>query len=105
MRLRKVDWVVLGAAILLVILVSLLPAPRDQNPPVPSNQEHIGVVSTKQCITCHATEGVRPLTGRHPKRQDCFRCHREPIRPRDEKKQVALWGMALPQGPSFRTHP
>lgn len=105
MKLRKVDGAVLGAAILLVILVSLLPAPRDQNPPVPSNVEHMGVASTKQCTTCHTKDGVSPLTARHPKRQDCYRCHREPTDLNVEKKHVALKGLAVSQRPSFRPHP
>ncbi len=90
MNLRKVDVAVLAAAILLVAFVALLPAPRDQNPPVPSNLVHRNVTSLKKCLTCHTQGGVFPLTARHPKRPDCFRCHREPTDLNEGNKQVVF---------------
>jgi len=40
MKLRKADWLFVLAAGLIVLLVSLLPSPRDRNPPVPDTQHH-----------------------------------------------------------------
>ncbi|MGQ0810233.1 MAG: hypothetical protein ACT4OO_03295 [Nitrospiraceae bacterium] len=76
MRFKQADVVVLALAILVVTGVALLPSPRDKNPLVPTNADHQGVASEKDCVTCHTKNGVQPLPGRHPKRQDCFRCHR-----------------------------
>jgi predicted CXXCH cytochrome family protein len=74
-RLRPVDWLfVLGVAVV-ILFVSLLPSPREKNPMVPGIPAHRGV-SEKQCSECHRAGGTYPLTVRHPKRQDCFRCHR-----------------------------
>ena len=76
MRLRKVDWLFVLAAAPVVLFVSLLPSPRDRNPPVPRTPDHQGLVSEKDCLRCHVAGGPRPLPGRHPKRQDCWRCHK-----------------------------
>lgn len=76
MTLRRVDWLFLLVAGLVVLLVSLLPSPRDRNPPVPATPDHRAVTSETQCVTCHAPGGARPLADRHPTRKDCVRCHR-----------------------------
>ena len=76
MKLRRADWMFLAAVVVVVLLVSLLPSPRDHNPPVPDSPEHRGLTSEKDCLRCHAAGRSRPLAERHPKRQDCFRCHR-----------------------------
>ena len=76
MRLRKGDWL-FGAAVLAVILfVAVLPSPREQNPVIPADTEHRSIASEKHCSQCHGTQASRPLPDRHPKRQDCFKCHR-----------------------------
>ena len=75
MTIRTVDLVVGGAALLVVIGVAMLPSPRDRNPMIPANTNHLTVTVEKGCVTCHAPMGGRPLAERHPKRQDCFRCH------------------------------
>lgn len=72
--LRKADWWFLGAVVLVVLGVSLLPSPRDRNPVVPATPEHRGL-SEKDCVRCHAAEQSRPLPDRHPKRTDCLKCH------------------------------
>ena len=77
MKLRPVDLIVLVSAALVVLAVSLLPSPRDSNPPVPPTPEHQAVKSANGCVECHTPNGSQPLAGRHPKRKDCFRCHRE----------------------------
>jgi hypothetical protein len=74
-RLRKVDLLFVAFALLVVLGVAMLPSPRDQNPKVPATPEHRGLVVEKDCLKCHVAEGTRPLPTRHPKRQDCFRCH------------------------------
>jgi len=73
--LRKSDWLFAGAVVLVVVGVSLLPSPRDRNPAIPTTMEHKGL-SEKDCVRCHVIGQSRPLTDRHPKRQDCFRCHK-----------------------------
>ncbi len=78
MTVRKADLLYVLGAGLVILFVSMLPSPRDQNPPVPDTSEHRAVASEKECVRCHAASGSRPLPGRHPKRPDCFRCHREP---------------------------
>ncbi len=75
MTVRKVDLIVGGVALLIVIGVSMLPSPRDRNPMIPANADHQTVTVEKGCVTCHAPTGNRPLPERHPKRQDCLRCH------------------------------
>lgn len=72
---RKADLIFVVLAVLVVAGVSLLPSPRDQNPPVPKNEGHRRVSVEKDCLQCHMTTGIHPLTVKHPKRQDCFRCH------------------------------
>jgi hypothetical protein len=73
--LRKSDWLFVGAVVLVVAGVSLLPSPRDRNPAMPATLEHKGL-SEKDCVRCHAVGQSRPLPERHPGRQDCFRCHK-----------------------------
>jgi len=75
-RPKKSDLVFLGLALAIILFLSLLPSPRDNNPPVPGDFAHQQVKSEKQCVACHLPSGVRPLSARHPKRQDCLRCHR-----------------------------
>jgi hypothetical protein len=75
--LRRSDWLFVAAVALVVAGVSLLPSPRDRNPAVPATPEHRGL-SEKDCARCHAAGQSRPLPERHPRRQDCFRCHRGP---------------------------
>ncbi|MER3422268.1 MAG: hypothetical protein C4293_02575 [Nitrospiraceae bacterium] len=76
MRLRKADWLFVLAVALVVLFISLLPTPREKNPPIPNTPDHRSMTSEKGCADCHAPQGSRPLLSRHPKRQDCFRCHR-----------------------------
>lgn len=76
MTFRKADWVYVAAAGLVVLGVSLLPSPRDRNPPIPADPDHRALVSDTDCLRCHVAGQSRPLPDRHPKRQDCARCHR-----------------------------
>ena len=76
MTIRRIDVVVVLAVGLIVVGVSLLPSPRDQNPPVPDTSDHRAVRVEKDCLPCHEAGGVRAVPVRHPKRQDCFKCHR-----------------------------
>ncbi len=75
-RLQKSDFVFIGIVIAVVVFVTLLPSPKDNNPPVPIDLAHHGIKLEKDCLTCHVQEGKYPLSTRHPKRPDCFRCHR-----------------------------
>ncbi|MBM4122876.1 MAG: hypothetical protein FJ249_09845 [Nitrospira sp.] len=77
MMLQRADWAFLFAVVLVVLLVSFLPSPRDQNPPIPADQDHRTLAEEKTCSACHAAGRSRPLSDRHPKRRDCFRCHRQ----------------------------
>lgn len=76
MRLRKFDLLFVLGALTVVIGVSLLPSPRDRNPMVPATPNHRNLKSEADCLSCHASGGSRPLPVRHPKRPDCFHCHR-----------------------------
>jgi hypothetical protein len=75
-RLRKIDLLFVVGALAVVIGVSLLPSPRDRNPIVPTTPDHRNLRSEADCLSCHAPGGSRPLLARHPKRPDCFHCHR-----------------------------
>lgn len=75
MRLRKIDWLFVLFALAVVVGVSLLPTPKDRNPLIPADPEHRTVTREKDCAQCHGVDGVKPVPARHPKRQDCFRCH------------------------------
>jgi uncharacterized paraquat-inducible protein A len=75
MRLRKVDWLFILFAVAVVVGVSLLPTPKDRNPMIPKNADHQNLISEKDCVQCHQAGAVKPVPARHPKRQDCFRCH------------------------------
>ena len=76
MTFRKADWLYLLAAGLVVLGVSLLPSPRDRNPPIPGDPDHRVLASDTDCLRCHVIGQSRPLPHRHPKRRDCARCHR-----------------------------
>ena len=75
-RFKKSDYIAIGLAIAVIALVSLLPSPRDNNPPAPNDLAHRGIKLEKDCLACHVQGGERPLKERHPKRPDCFKCHR-----------------------------
>jgi len=75
MKLRKVDWLFVLFAVVVVVGVSLLPTPKDRNPMIPGTPEHRDVTVEKGCAQCHQAGGAKSLPDRHPKRQDCFRCH------------------------------
>lgn len=75
MKLRKVDWLFILFAVAVVVGVSLLPTPKDRNPLIPGTPEHRAITVEKECVQCHQADGVKPVPARHPKRQDCFRCH------------------------------
>jgi uncharacterized paraquat-inducible protein A len=77
MTIERADWAFLVAVGLVILLVSLLPSPRERNPPIPDTLDHRSAVSEQQCSRCHAAGQSQPLPSRHPKRQDCFRCHRQ----------------------------
>jgi len=75
MRLRKADWLFVLFGLAVVAGVSMLPTPKDRNPMIPINEEHRAVTNEADCVQCHKADGVKPVPARHPKRQDCFRCH------------------------------
>lgn len=75
MRLRKIDWLFVVFAVAVVIGVSMLPTPKDRNPMIPNNADHQAIKVEKDCLDCHQVNAAKPFPQRHPKRQDCFRCH------------------------------
>jgi hypothetical protein len=75
MRFRKIDGLFVLFAVAVVVGVSMLPTPKDRNPMVPNNADHYTIKVEKDCLQCHQPGTVKPLPQRHPKRQDCFRCH------------------------------
>lgn len=76
---KKSDFVFIGLVIAVVVFVTLLPSPRDNNPPTPNDLAHHGIKLEKDCLSCHVKGGERPMKERHPRRQDCFRCHRQGV--------------------------
>ncbi|MGH7254338.1 MAG: hypothetical protein ACREI3_01045 [Nitrospirales bacterium] len=76
MTVRKADGLFVAGAVLVVLFVATLPSPREVNPPVPDTPRHRAATSEQACLQCHAPRTRAPLPPRHPKRQDCFRCHR-----------------------------
>lgn len=75
MTLRKVDWLFVLFAVAVVIGVSMLPTPKDRNPMIPNDADHQAIKVEQDCRACHQANAAEPLPQRHPKRQDCFRCH------------------------------
>lgn len=76
MTVRRADWLFVLAAALVVLFVAFLPSPRDRNPRVPNTVDHRALTAEQECLRCHSLGKSRPLSTRHPKRPDCFRCHR-----------------------------
>jgi len=62
MRLRKADWLFVLAAALLVLFVSLLPSPRDRNPPVPRTLDHQGLAWAQDCLQLPCRRWYEALT-------------------------------------------
>ncbi len=81
MSFRRADWIYVLGAGLVVLAVSLLPSPKDNNPRIPRTPEHQAVRSEQECVRCHAPGQSRPLAARHPNRQDCSRCHAAAVEP------------------------
>ena len=75
MKLRKADGLFILFAVAVVVGVSMLPTPKDRNPPVPTDATHLEIRAEQACVSCHTPAGRKPLPERHPRRQDCFRCH------------------------------
>lgn len=75
MTFRKVDALFVLFAVAVVVGVSMLPTPKDRNPVIPADAAHQPITVEKDCVQCHIPTGSKPLPERHPRRQDCFRCH------------------------------
>jgi hypothetical protein len=75
MTLRKADWLFVVFALAVVIGVSFLPTPKDRNPVIPLTPAHQAIAIETGCVGCHQVGAEKPVPQRHPKRQDCFRCH------------------------------
>ncbi len=75
MKLRKIDGLFVLFAVAVVGGVSMLPAPKDRNPLIPADVPHRAIKVEEACVQCHVPTGSRPMPARHPRRQDCFRCH------------------------------
>ena len=75
MKLRKIDGLFVLFALAVIIGVSMLPTPKDRNPMIPADALHQPIKVEQACLQCHVPTGSRPMPERHPRRQDCFRCH------------------------------
>lgn len=75
MTLRKIDGLFVLFAVAVVIGVSMLPTPKDRNPMIPADAAHQAIKAEGTCLQCHVPTGSRTMPERHPRRQDCFRCH------------------------------
>ncbi len=74
--MKKADYIAIALAIIVILILTFLPSPKDNNPPVPPDSKHKAVKLEKDCLACHVKGGESPLIAKHPKRQDCLRCHR-----------------------------
>jgi hypothetical protein len=43
---------------------------------IPSDEEHRAVKLEKDCWPCHSPTGVYPRKAAHPKKSQCFLCHK-----------------------------
>lgn len=75
MKLRKIDGLFVLFAVAVIVGVSMLPTPKDRNPMIPADAAHQAIKAEQACLQCHVPTGSRPMPERHPRRQDCFRCH------------------------------
>jgi hypothetical protein len=75
MKFRKIDGLFVLFAVSVVVGVSMLPTPKDRNPMIPADAAHQMIKVEKECLQCHVPAGTKPLPERHPRRQDCLRCH------------------------------
>jgi len=75
MKLRKVDGLFILFALAVIVGVSMLPTPKDRNPIIPGDVVHQPIKVEQACLQCNVPAGSKPLPERHPRRQDCFRCH------------------------------
>ncbi|OGW49861.1 MAG: hypothetical protein A2V62_04280 [Nitrospirae bacterium RBG_19FT_COMBO_58_9] len=75
MKFRKIDGLFVLFAVAVIVGVSMLPTPKDRNPMIPADAEHQTIKVERECLQCHVPTGSKPLPERHPRRQDCFRCH------------------------------
>ena len=75
MKVRKIDGLFVLFAVAVVVGVSMLPTPKDRNPMIPADAAHQAIKVEQACLQCHVPTGSRPMPERHPRRQDCFRCH------------------------------
>ena len=75
MKLRKIDGLFVLFALAVVVGVSMLPTPKDRNPMIPADAAHQAIKAEQACLQCHVSTGSQPMPERHPRRQDCFRCH------------------------------
>ncbi|MEK7237023.1 MAG: cytochrome c3 family protein [Nitrospirota bacterium] len=75
MKLRKIDGLFVLFAVAVVVGVSILPTPKDRNPMIPADAAHQPIKAEQACLQCHVPTGSQPMLERHPRRQDCFRCH------------------------------
>ena len=75
MKLRKIDGLFVLFAVAVVSGVSLLPTPKDRNSMIPADAAHQAIKAEQECLQCHVPTGSQPMPERHPRRQDCFRCH------------------------------
>jgi len=75
MTFRRVDGFFVLFAVAVIVGVSMLPTPKDRNPMVPADATHQAIKAEGICLQCHVPTGSRPMPERHPRRQDCFRCH------------------------------
>ena len=75
MKSRKADGLFVLFALAVIVGVSMLPTPKDRNPMIPSDAVHQPIKVEQVCLQCHVPAGSKPLPERHPRRQDCFRCH------------------------------
>lgn len=62
-----------GAGAVLLILWAV----SSQPPRLPADADHGVQQPEASCLFCHGVAGQRPRPARHPRRDDCYSCHRD----------------------------
>ena len=71
-RLKGLFWLAAPALLLLALWATSGSAPR-----LPADGDHGTDQSEARCLSCHAHGERRPRPADHPRRDDCFSCHRD----------------------------
>ena len=66
---------IIFAAVIVFIVVLLYIISIEKFALVPSDKDHINIVTEEACLDCHGEERENPLSKEHPPKHQCFECH------------------------------